>query len=296
MKKADIKTGFLCNNNCLFCVQGPEKKKFGNKKTSELKDIIRKASKDCEMIVFTGGEPTIRKDLIELVAYAKKLGFKLIQIQSNGRMFAYEKFCRDIIAAGANEFGLALHGHTAELHDYLTGAQSFRQTIAGIHNLKKLKQVVIMNTVITKSNYRNLPDIAKLMVGLDVDKFQFAFVHALGAAGKNFDRVVPRISMAVPYVKRGLDIGKKFGKNAVVEAIPFCLMDSYEQCISEVSMPKMKIFDQNHIVADYTKSRITEGKSKGIKCAKCIYDDICEGPWKEYPQAFGWDEFNPVKK
>jgi len=55
MKKADLKTGFLCNNNCLFCVQGPEKKKYGNKGTEELKEIIRKAKKGCDTIVFTGG-------------------------------------------------------------------------------------------------------------------------------------------------------------------------------------------------------------------------------------------------
>lgn len=296
MRKADIKTGFLCNNNCLFCVQGPEKKKFGNKTTEALKPIIKKASKDCEIVVFTGGEPTVRTDLVELVAYAKSCGFKIIQIQSNGRMFAYEKFCKDIIAAGANEFGLALHGHTEKLHNYLTGAQSFKQTVAGIRNLKKMGQSVITNTVITKSNYRHLPDIAKLLVSLEVDRFQFAFVHALGAAGRNFQSVVPRLEMVAPYAKKALDIGRKFGIKAVTEAIPYCLMRGYEDCVVEAIMPEMKIFDQNHVVADYTKARIVEGKEKGPQCQKCLYNGICEGLWKEYPKVFGWDECKPIMK
>ncbi|NTW27397.1 MAG: radical SAM protein [Candidatus Moranbacteria bacterium] len=296
MKKADIKTGFLCNNNCLFCVQGPEKKAYGNKNTKDLKVIIKRAAKDCDIVVFTGGEPTIRRDLVELVAYAKKLGFKTIQIQSNGRMFAYEKFCHEIIAAGANEFGLALHGHTAKLHDYLTGAESFRQTVAGIMNLKKMKQAVITNTVITKSNYRHLPEIAKLLVSLDVNSFQFAFVHALGAAGKNFDKIVPRMSMVAPYAKKALDVGKHFKKTATTEAMPYCMLAGYEECIAEASMPMMKIFDQNHVVANYTKARIVEGKAKGLGCVRCMYNNICEGPWREYPQAFGWDEFKPILK
>lgn len=296
MKKADIKTGFLCNNNCLFCVQGPEKKKFGNKSTKQLREIIVKAKDGCDTIVFTGGEPTIRKDLIELVALAKEIGFKTIQIQSNGRMFVYEKFCRDIVAAGANEFALALHGHTEELHNYLTQADSFRQIVGGIKTLKKMGQKVIMNTVITKSNYRHLPEIAKVLIGLDVDQMQFAFVHAVGAAGKNFDAVVARKEMVVPYLKKAIDIGRLLNKRVMTEGVPFCLLDGYESSISETVMPDIKIFDQISVINDYRKMRINEDKAKGPECVKCIYNNVCEGPWKEYPEAFGWDEFKPVKR
>jgi len=296
MKKADLKTGFLCNNNCLFCVQGPEKKKYGNKGTEELKEIIRKAKKGCDTIVFTGGEPTIRKDLVELVAEAKKAGFRKIQIQSNGRMFVYEQFCRDMVAAGANEFALALHGHTEELHDYLTGAKSFRQLVVGIRTLKKLGQDVITNTVVTKSNYRHLPDIAKVLIGLRVDQIQFAFVHAVGAAGINFDSVVPRMEMVAPYLKKAIDIGRMLDTRIMTEGVPFCLLEGYEKSISETVMPDMKIFDQSMVVEDYRKMRVTSDKAKGPKCAKCLYNAVCEGPWKEYPEAFGWDEFKPVTK
>ncbi len=295
MKKADIKTGFLCNNNCLFCVQGPEKKKFGNKSTAELKEIIRKAKKGCDTIVFTGGEPTIRKDLVELVAEAKKAGFKTIQIQSNGRMFVYEQFCKDMIEAGANEFALALHGHTAELHDYLTGAKSYRQIVVGIRTLKKMGQKVITNTVITKSNYRHLPDIAKVLIGLRVDQIQFAFVHAVGAAGINFDSVVPRMEMVAPYLKKAIDIGRMLDTRIMTEGVPFCFLRGYESSISETVMPDIKIFDQVNVIEDYKKMRINEDKTKGPACGICRYDAICEGPWKEYPKAFGWDEFKPVK-
>jgi MoaA/NifB/PqqE/SkfB family radical SAM enzyme len=296
MKKADIKTGFLCNNNCLFCVQGPEKKKFGNKSTKELKEIIKKAKKGCDTIVFTGGEPTIRKDLIELVTLAKKLKFKTIQIQSNGRMFVYEQFCKDLVAGGANEFALALHGHTEELHNYLTGVKSFRQLVGGIKNLKKMGQKVIMNTVITKSNYRHLPEIAKILISLDVDQMQFAFVHPLGAAGNNFEAVVPRMEMVAPYLKKAIELGRILNKKVMTEGVPFCLLKGCEESISEMMMPDIKIFDQKSVIDDYKKMRITKDKAKGPKCSKCFYHNLCEGPWKEYPQAFGWDEFKPVIK
>ncbi len=294
MKKADVKTGFACNNDCVFCVQA-HKKKFGDKDTEELRRIIKEAGKDCDYITFTGGEPTIRKDILELVGFAKSCGFKIIQIQSNGRMFAYEKFCQEIIAAGANEFALAIHGHTEELHNYLTQADSFKQAVSGVRNLKRLKQTVIMNTVICKSNYRHLPEIAKFMIALGVDQFQFAFAHALGSAKDNFDAVVPRLSLMLPHLKGAINIAKKFNSRVMVEAVPPCLLEENLDVISEINMPDMAIFDLDHVVDDFKKSRMIEGKLKDKRCKTCRYYDSCEGLWREYPEAFGWDEIKPIQ-
>jgi MoaA/NifB/PqqE/SkfB family radical SAM enzyme len=296
MKKLDLKVGFSCNNRCLFCVQGKKREYFRDKSTQQIKKEMKEGKKECEEIVLTGGEPTIRPDFLELVSYAKKLGFKKIQIQSNGRMFAYLDFCKKTIEAGANEFCLALHGHIPELHDFLTRTPgSFYQTVQGIKNLKLLKQKVLINVVVTKLNYQHLPEIANLLVSLGVDQYQFAFVHPLGSAKENFEMIVPRMSLIEPYIKQGLEIGIKAGKIVMTEAIPYCFMEGYEDYIAEKIIPPTKIYDANFVIEDYTIARRNEGKSKGPNCSNCIYYQICEGPWKEYPEAFGWAEFKPVK-
>jgi MoaA/NifB/PqqE/SkfB family radical SAM enzyme len=277
-------------------VQG-HKKKFGNKEKKELLGSIKDSAKKYKGIVFTGGEPTIRKDILDLVAFAKRSGYKNIQIQTNGRMFAYMDFCKKIVNAGATEFSPALHGHTAELHDYLTGCNgAFIQTVAGIKNLKKLDQLVLTNTVIVKSNYRHLPEIAKLLVWLGADQMQFAFVHALGSAKDNFDRIVPRKSLVAPYVQKALDVAGKAGKMVMVEAMPYCLMRGYENYLAELKMPETKVYDLDMVIKDFAKVRRDEGKLKRAECKKCAYFSVCEGPWREYPEAFGWNEFVPVKK
>jgi len=239
MKRIDLKTGFLCNNNCRFCAQGHQKR-FGNKGTEELKKYLFQAAQEgYRAVVFTGGEPTIRPDIIDLVTYAKNLGFKLIQLQSNGRCFAQLGFCEEIIAAGANEFSPALHGPNPRIHDYLTRSKgAFIQTVRGIRNLKKLRQKVMTNTVITKTNYRYLPQIARLLVRLKVDQFQMAFVHAIGNAEKNFVSVVPRKLLVMPYVKRALDIGVSSGVRVMTEAIPYCFMTGYEDYVAEDKIPE----------------------------------------------------------
>jgi len=299
MQRVDIKLGFQCNNHCRFCVQGNKREIYPNKTTDQIKKILIKTRKKHQGVVFTGGEPTIRKDLPELVECAKKLGFKIIQIQTNGRMFAYKKFCQNLIKKGANEFALALHGHNAKLHDSLTTVPgSFEQTTTGIKNLKSLNQRVLMNTVITKPNYKYLPQIAKLLVSLGVDQFQFAFIHINQIILNNkklIDDIVPRKSKVMPYVKKGLQIGIDAGVRVMTEAIPYCFMKGYEDYIAEKIIPDGAVYDATWSIEDYGSYRRTEGKIKGPNCLKCKYFKVCEGPWKEYPQIFGWEEFKPIK-
>ncbi len=295
-KRVDIKTGFLCNNNCRFCVQA-DNKCDGNRSFEEIKKDLIDSRNRCDGVVFTGGEVTIRKDFLELVKLAKELGYKTIQIQTNARMFFSLDFCKKTIEAGATEFSPAIHGYCAEQHDFLTRTPgSFAQTVKAIKNLKSLGAYVLTNTVVVKSNYYNLPEIAKLLVKSDVDQFQFAFVHAMGNAWKNFDNTVPRISLASPYIHKGLQIGIDAGKKVMAEAMPYCLMQGYEKYISEKVIPKTEIRGKEFQNTDnFTQQRQKEGKTKFPQCKQCKYDVVCEGPWKEYPEKMGFKEFKEIK-
>jgi len=300
MKRVDLKIGFQCNNRCRFCVQGNKRETASNKSNKEVRAILKKEAKTHQGVVFTGGEPTIRKELIEWVKYAKDLGYKTIQVQTNGRIFAYKSFCEKMIKAGANEFSPALHGSTAEIHDYLTRVSgSFNQTIQGIKNLKDLGQYILTNSVVTKPNYKDLPNLAELLVGLRVNQFQFAFMHISQIIAHNpelIKEIVPRHSEVEPYVKKGLEIGIKAGIEVMTEAVPYCFMKGYEQYIAEKKIPDTSVFDNDIELDDYGHYRKTQGKAKGVNCSSCKYNNICEGPWKEYPEIFGWDEFKPIPK
>ncbi len=293
--RIDLKVGFGCNNRCHFCVQGDKRARYAPRSTEELRSVLCDERKRVRSVVFTGGEPTLRRDLPELVAYARELGYERIQIQTNGRMFAHAGYVRRLVECGANEFSPALHGHVAELHDYLTAAPgAFAQTVTGIRNVKALGQVVLTNTVITRSNYRHLAEIARLLVSLGVDQFQLAFVHAVGTAGAELERVVPRVELVAPYLVEALRIGVQASRRTMTEAVPPCILPGLEAHIAERIIPRTAIYDADAKIADYTKYRLTEGKLRGPECPRCIHFSWCEGPWREYPERFGWDEFRPV--
>lgn len=295
-----MKVGFQCNNKCSFCIQGDKRHHFPDRTFEEVVSFLDQGrAEGRESVVFTGGEPTFRpKLLLEWVKYAKEIGYERIQIQTNGRMLSYLDYCRQIIRAGANEFSPALHGSSAEIHDKLTGAPgSFDQVSMGIKNLKSLGQYVMTNSVVTKVNYKDIPDLARLFVSFGVDQFQFAFIHINPIISGNeqlIDELVPKISEVMPYVKEGLDIGIAAGIRCMTEAVPYCLMRGYEECVAERIIPEAHVFDAEADIKDYSAYRRNEGKGKGPACEKCTINSECEGPWREYPEIFGWDEFKPM--
>lgn len=300
MRRLDLKVGFSCNNRCRFCIQGNKRNKYPDKSSEEIKKILRDKKDEAEGVVFTGGEPTFRPyKLLDWVEYARDLGYEVIQIQSNGRTFSSKKYCRQLINAGVTEFSPALHGSRSEIHDYLTRAKgSWQQTTQGIRNLRELDQYILTNTVITKPNYRDLPQLAELLVELGVDQFQFAFMHInqiIASDPDLIEEIVPRKSRVEPYLKKGLQVGIGAGLEVMAEAFPYCFMEGYENYLSQPKMPEADVYDADFVVENYGDYRRNEGKAKAEKCKKCKYYKICEGPWKEYPEIFGWDEFEPVE-
>lgn len=293
--RLDIKIGFACNNRCRFCVQGDKRHTAAPPDTATVLAELDAGRAAADGVVFTGGEPTLRDDLLELVAHARGLGYRPIQIQSNGRMFASRRFCERLIEAGATEFSPALHGPTAAIHDWLTRAPgSFGQTTRGVRHLVALGQTVVTNSVVVRANVRNVPALARLLVGLRVHQFQFAFVHPVGTAGELVSATVPRLEIAAPYLIEGLRIGREAGLRVYTEAVPYCVLPGYEDCVVEAHIPRTKVVDAGVTVEDYGAYRLHEGKNKGPDCVRCRYDEVCEGPWREYPEQYGFGELRPV--
>lgn len=294
MTRLDLKLTFQCNNRCLFCVQGDKRDHEPDREHSQARDEIAARRAQCDGIVFTGGEVTLRPDLLELVAYARELGYRSIQIQSNGRRMSYLPYLDALLDAGANEIAPALHGATSATHDGLTRAKgSFVQTVKGIQHARSRGARVILNSVIVRANQAELVRMVQLFHRLGVAQSQFAFVHALGSAADQFDDVVPRYAEILPELRAALLLGESLGLRMMTEAVPYCLMQGLERFIAEQHMPETAILDGARIIDSYAEYRWSEGKLQGEACSLCSHRALCEGPWREYPEHFGWEEFLP---
>jgi len=293
--RLDLKVGWSCNNRCTFCVQGDKRDRFADRDTETLFELIEGGRPDARDLVLTGGEPTIRRDLAALIHHARSVGYERVQLQTNGRMLCNEARLDALIDAGLTEVSPALHGPDPGVHDPLTRAPgSFKQTLRGIRNARARGLPVVLNSVVVRGNVRALPRMAELFVRLDLASFQFAFVHALGTAGDDIEGVMPRLSEAMPFLLRALAIGRAAGVPCWTEAVPLCFLPGFETHASERRIPRTRIVDADRVVPDYTLARRAHGKAKGPACECCALTAACEGPWKEYPATFGWEEFLPV--
>jgi len=294
MSRLDLKFTFQCNNRCVFCVQGDKREHVEDKTGDELRAELQAYASSCDAVVFTGGEVTLREDLVEMIRHARDLGYRSIQVQTNGRRMSYAPFVDELIEAGVTEFAPALHGANAATHDRLVRAKgAFKQTVKGIVQARKRGARVVLNSVILQQNYRQLPDMARLFVKLGVPQAQFAFVHAVGSAGTHFRHVVPRYSAVMPMLRKALLIGEQAGMRMMTEAVPYCLLRGLERFCAEAIMPATAIVDGDMRIENYEQYRFDQGKLRGPTCSTCTWKARCEGPWREYPEHFGWEEFEP---
>lgn len=297
-KRLDLKIGFNCNNLCDFCAQGSKRSRGEGRALGEIKAALSRArDAGASAVVFTGGEPTLHPELPAAVTAAREMGYTTLQVQTNGRRLAFPDYCAALKKAGVTEVSPSLHGSTPAVHEALTHAPgSFAEVVSGIRNCKKLGLYVLTNTVVTSRNYKDMPALARLLTHLGVDQFQLAFVHLVGTAWENRKWLTPRKTEALPYIKKALDAGRAAGVPCYTEAVPFCLMKGYEDCVAERVIPEGPVADAGFYLESYGDYRRDEGKAKGPKCRGCRWFRACEGPWREYPELYGWDEFEPVKK
>lgn len=110
---------------------------------NELKEL------GCMKIAFTGGEPFIRKDAMDIFRLAKRIGF-VCEINTNGSLL--HRYDYSELAEMFTSINISLHSHIPEIHDKLVGVTgAWTETVSAIKNLKKHNAHVAINSVITKS-------------------------------------------------------------------------------------------------------------------------------------------------
>lgn len=302
MKKVAIITGYTCNNNCKFCYDIEKRNaKIPDFSTNDIKQkLIIAKNNGCDYVDFLGGEFTIRKDATDLINFAKELGFKVIAVTTNGRLFSYPKSLKTFVNAGMNHVIFSIHGHNPELHDMQTQVPgSFEQVTKAIENAKDLGIDMGTNTTITKLNIKELPDIAEFLYKIGSRNAEFPFLDpSTGGGNICFDELMPKISEAAPYIRKALEVGKKNkAPHWHIRYFPMCKLSGYEDFISEAtsSFSKEVHFGPEFTNMDVDTSRKVVGKEKSEACSKCKFDSKCEGIWKRYAETYGIKELKTVK-
>ncbi len=155
-----------CNQKCIHCYAGNQT--YANTEelsTDEWKTIIDKCKENLiPQITFTGGEPTLREDLVELVKYSEWFTTRL---NTNGQLLTSE-LCSKLYDANLDNVQVTLYSNIEEIHNKLVGTQGFNNTINGIKNAISSGLNVSINTPLCKlnSNYVEFVKYCHEVLGL----------------------------------------------------------------------------------------------------------------------------------
>jgi heme b synthase len=156
-----------CNLSCLHCrasaTSGPYTGELDTQAAFKLLDQIAEVGRP--IVILTGGEPLLRKDIFDIATHGTAKGLRMV-MAPNGTLLT-EKIARQMAESGIQRISISLDGADPESHDHFRGVPgAFKGALAGIEYVKNAGIEFQINTTITKTNLDQIPLILKLAESL----------------------------------------------------------------------------------------------------------------------------------
>jgi MoaA/NifB/PqqE/SkfB family radical SAM enzyme len=195
MQRCEMIITEYCNFKCPYC-RGLSSDIYGERKIKQLSlsEIKRNIDLWCplENIRFSGGEPTLHKDIVEIVGYARQKGINRIAISTNGSsdFDLYKK----LVEAGANDFSISLDACCAGDGDKMAGGISgaWERVTENIKRISELTYVTV-GIVLTPENVDKTIETVRLAHSLGV-----ADIRIISAA--QYNKPIPRLNEIEPEI------------------------------------------------------------------------------------------------
>ncbi len=166
--RMDLALTYRCNNDCAHCynARSREYPELSTKDWKCILDLLWEIG--IPHIVFTGGEPTLRSDLPDLISYAEKNG-QITGINTNGRRLSDPKYVDSLVDAGLDHVQITLESHDPVIHDGMVNSRgAWSQTTTGIRNVLESSLYVMTNTTMLTKNSPFLRETLEFLANLGV--------------------------------------------------------------------------------------------------------------------------------
>lgn len=286
-----------------------------------------------EAVDFSGGEPTVHPDFLELVGYAASKGFDSVCMLSNGILLSDKELARNAVRAGLNDVLFSLHGHDRKTHERATRSPgSFDKILRAIGNIRESGTSFRINCTVSRLNYESLRMHARLYRDLSPGQINFILFNDFESAHEVAHDYAVRYSEAAPHIKEAVAILRESVPYVNIRYVPFCFFEGFEKHITNYPQ---KIFDpfewsqrlllrlpasgiaspwrywgslaygllrfrpRFRLERAYLEDicvRMCLGKYvKPASCRACRFHKICQGLEKSYVRLFDVKELRPVR-
>ncbi len=200
-----------CNLKCLHCyAAGQEHSGESELTTEQWKQIIDKLKEiGVPQITFTGGEPTMRDDLIELIEYGQ---WFVTRLNTNGIKLT-EEYCHSLKAASLDSVQITFYSQDKDIHNKLVGAEGYDSTVSGIKNALALNMSVSVNTPLCTLN----KDYVKTL----------EYLHSLGVTYVTCSGLITT-GNATKEESESLQLNKDEMSKVLTDAVNYCYSNNME--------------------------------------------------------------------
>ena len=224
---------YRCPLQCPYCSNPLDIAKYDNElSTEDWFRVMQQARKmGAAQLGFSGGEPLVRKDLEELIAEARKLGYYTNLITSGVGMD--ENRVKAFKEAGLDHIQISFQASNEELNNFLGGTKSFQHKYEMARVVKKYEYPMVLNIVLHRKNIDQIRDILDMTVELKADYVELASTQYYGWSRVNVDQLLPTKEQLDNAEKVAMEYQEKMkGKSKIIYVIPDYFENRPKKCMN----------------------------------------------------------------
>ncbi|HZK43672.1 MAG TPA: radical SAM protein [Syntrophomonadaceae bacterium] len=176
-----------CNLRCKHCYIDAEDKQYDSELSTEeaIEFIHDLAEMKAPVLLFSGGEPLMRKDIFQLGKLAGDLGLRPV-ISTNGTLIT-DEVARKISEAGFKYVGISIDGAPATHDDFRNKKGAFDAAIKGLRACQKYGIKTGLRFTVNKLNQKDLPEVFDILERENVPRFCMYHLVYAGRATEMVD-------------------------------------------------------------------------------------------------------------
>lgn len=281
----DVILGYDCNLACDYCTITPAMRARALPKERVLAELQSGRRDGYDALSLTGGEPTIRGDLLGLVKAARALGYGDVKLQTNGLLLAPPGNMERLAAAGVSRVHVSIHAHRPEHYDALVRREGSHALMgAGLDAAVRSGLPVVAEVILKEDTYRELPDALAWLLARGVTAADLWFVSLTDGNADN-PASMPRMTEVVPTMAQAFAFARAHGMQVRSLHVPRCLLGEDHVHAHDPGAARVRVVTPD-ATFELRRSRLT-GQLHVPACEGCQWQERCPGVREDYLRRYG---------
>ncbi len=281
----DVILGYDCNLACDYCTITPAMRERSLGAAQVVAALRQGRADGLDRAAFTGGEPTIRGDLLGLVRAARTLGYDDVKVQTNGLVLGQGDNAGRLAAAGATRLHISVHTHLEDRYEALVrSVGSFARMLAGLDAMLATGLPLVVDLILKEDTYRGLPEAIAWLHDRGVRAVDLWFVSLTDHNAENVASL-PRMTDVTPVLATAFGFARARGMVLRSLHVPRCLLGEDHAHAFDPGAARVRVLTPDACF-DLKASRLA-GQRQVPACRGCEFAAVCPGLRPDYLAVYG---------